>query len=105
MLLYELLTGSTPFDGNKLMSQGIDAMRKTIREKEPEHPNTRLAQEWERSGPGSTRVPSAESGVAPDSRPSIASSHRGSQSDEGFGGTPQPARETGAWLKVEMRRN
>jgi serine/threonine protein kinase/WD40 repeat protein len=43
VLLYELLAGSTPFDANELMSQGIDAMRKTIREKEPMRPSTRLA--------------------------------------------------------------
>jgi len=34
VLLYELLAGSTPFDAKELMSQGIDAMRKTIREKD-----------------------------------------------------------------------
>ena len=43
VLLYELLAGSTPFDANELMSQGIDQMRKTIREKEPVRPSTRLA--------------------------------------------------------------
>jgi tetratricopeptide (TPR) repeat protein/tRNA A-37 threonylcarbamoyl transferase component Bud32 len=43
VLLYELLAGSTPFDGQELMSQGIDAMRKTIREKEPPRPSTRFA--------------------------------------------------------------
>jgi len=43
VLLYELLAGSTPFDAKELMSQGIDAMRKTIREKEPMRPSTRLA--------------------------------------------------------------
>ena len=43
VLLYELLAGSTPFDANELMSQGVDAMRKTIREKEPPRPSTRLA--------------------------------------------------------------
>src|SRR5262245_21242206 len=30
VLLYELLAGSTPFDGQALISQGLDAMRKTI---------------------------------------------------------------------------
>jgi eukaryotic-like serine/threonine-protein kinase len=45
VLLYELLTGQTPFDGNELMSQGIDAMRRTIREKEPPRPSTRLTRE------------------------------------------------------------
>jgi serine/threonine protein kinase/WD40 repeat protein len=43
VLLYELLAGSTPFDGKELMSQGIDAMRKTIREMEPPRPSTRFA--------------------------------------------------------------
>ena len=42
-LVYELLAGSTPFDAKELMSLGLDAMRKTIREKEPQRPSTRLA--------------------------------------------------------------
>ena len=42
VLLYELLTGSTPFDAKELMSLGIDAMRKTIREKEPVRPSTKV---------------------------------------------------------------
>jgi serine/threonine protein kinase/WD40 repeat protein len=43
VLLYELLVGSTPFDANELMASGLDAMRKTIREKEPVRPSTRFA--------------------------------------------------------------
>ncbi len=43
VLLYELLAGCTPFDAKELMSAGIDAMRKTIREKEPQRPSTRLS--------------------------------------------------------------
>jgi eukaryotic-like serine/threonine-protein kinase len=43
VLLYELLAGSTPFDADELMSQGIDAMRKTIREQEPPRPSNRFA--------------------------------------------------------------
>jgi len=38
-----LLAGSTPFDAKELMASGIDAMRKTIREKEPVRPSTKLA--------------------------------------------------------------
>ena len=32
VLLYELLTGKTPFDAKELMASGLDAMRRTIRE-------------------------------------------------------------------------
>jgi serine/threonine protein kinase len=42
VLLYELLTSKTPFDGRELLSLGIDAMRRTIREQEPARPSTRL---------------------------------------------------------------
>ncbi|HEY3862119.1 MAG TPA: tetratricopeptide repeat protein [Verrucomicrobiae bacterium] len=43
VLLYELLTGKTPFDAQELLSIGLDEMRRTIREKEPERPSTRLS--------------------------------------------------------------
>jgi serine/threonine protein kinase len=43
VLLYELLTGRTPFDGKELLASGIDTMRRTIREKEPAKPSTRLS--------------------------------------------------------------
>jgi eukaryotic-like serine/threonine-protein kinase len=42
VLLYELLTGRTPFDPKELMDSGLDAMRKTIREKDPMRPSTKL---------------------------------------------------------------
>jgi WD40 repeat protein/serine/threonine protein kinase len=44
VLLYELLTGQTPFDAKELLSQGLDAMRKAIREQEPVRPSTRVRQ-------------------------------------------------------------
>jgi len=50
VLLYELLTGQTPFDAKDLMAAGIEAMRRTIRETEPPKPSTRLT-EW-RTGAG-----------------------------------------------------
>src|SRR5207253_1264638 len=43
VLLYELLTGSTPFDTQELLASGLDAMRKTIREEEPVRPSTKFA--------------------------------------------------------------
>jgi len=43
VLLYELLTGRTPFDQKELLAAGLDEMRRTIREKEPLRPSTRLS--------------------------------------------------------------
>jgi serine/threonine protein kinase/Tfp pilus assembly protein PilF len=43
VLLYELLTGKTPFDSKELLAAGLDEMRRTIREKEPARPSTRLS--------------------------------------------------------------
>src|SRR5947208_924278 len=43
VLLYELLTGQTPFDARELLASGLDGMRQTIREREPERPSTRLS--------------------------------------------------------------
>jgi Protein kinase domain/Tetratricopeptide repeat len=45
VLLYELLTGKTPFDTNELLKAGLDEMRRTIREVEPVKPSTRLTQD------------------------------------------------------------
>jgi WD40 repeat protein len=43
VLLYELLTGKTPFDAKELLAAGFEEMRRTIREKEPLRPSTRLS--------------------------------------------------------------
>src|SRR5258708_4938590 len=43
VLLYELLTGRSPFDPKELLQSGLDEMRRTIREKEPDRPSTRLS--------------------------------------------------------------
>lgn len=43
VLLYELLTSRTPFDPSELLQVGFDAMRRTIREVEPQRPSTRLS--------------------------------------------------------------
>jgi serine/threonine protein kinase len=43
VLLYELLTGKTPFDAKELFAAGLDEMRRTIREQEPPRPSTRLS--------------------------------------------------------------
>jgi len=42
VLLYELLTGKTPFDTNELLKSGVDEMRRTLREREPTTPSAKL---------------------------------------------------------------
>jgi serine/threonine protein kinase len=42
VLLYELLTGTTPFDSEALKKGGLDEMRRIIREEEPTTPSQRL---------------------------------------------------------------
>jgi serine/threonine protein kinase/tetratricopeptide (TPR) repeat protein len=43
VLLYELLTGQTPFDTQELLKAGLEAMQKAIREQQPLRPSTRLS--------------------------------------------------------------
>jgi serine/threonine protein kinase/formylglycine-generating enzyme required for sulfatase activity/Flp pilus assembly protein TadD len=42
VLLYELLTGTTPFDAKALRAMGVDRIGKTIRESDPPKPSTRV---------------------------------------------------------------
>jgi non-specific serine/threonine protein kinase/serine/threonine-protein kinase len=44
VILYELLTGSLPFDSKELRQKGLDEIRRTIREVEPLRPSARVAQ-------------------------------------------------------------
>src|SRR5882724_3450507 len=43
VLLYELLTSSTPFETGELLKAGLDEIRRVIREQEPLRPSTRLS--------------------------------------------------------------
>jgi tetratricopeptide (TPR) repeat protein len=43
VLLYELLTGTTPFDKERLREIGYDEMRRIIRDEEPPKPSTRIS--------------------------------------------------------------
>jgi eukaryotic-like serine/threonine-protein kinase len=43
VLLYELLTGSTPFETERLKAAAFDEMRRIIREDEPPRPSTRIS--------------------------------------------------------------
>src|SRR5436190_13623313 len=41
-LLYELLTSKTPFNSKQLLALGLEEMRRTIRERQPVRPSTRV---------------------------------------------------------------
>jgi tetratricopeptide (TPR) repeat protein/tRNA A-37 threonylcarbamoyl transferase component Bud32 len=43
VLLYELLTGHTPFDRETLVKSGLDEVRRMIREDEPQRPSHRIS--------------------------------------------------------------
>ncbi len=43
VLLYELLTGTTPFDKERLQTAAFDEIRRIIREEEPPRPSTRFS--------------------------------------------------------------
>src|SRR5687767_4766022 len=61
VLLYELLTGTTPFEGQDLRSKAYAEMQRIIREYEPPRPSTRLATLGD-------RLTTAAGNPAPDSR-------------------------------------
>jgi len=43
VLLYELLTGKTPFDAKRLVEAGLEEICRIIREEEPQRPSTKLS--------------------------------------------------------------
>src|SRR5207342_1642720 len=43
VLLYELITGTTPFDKQRLHDAAFDEIRRIIREEEPPRPSTRIS--------------------------------------------------------------
>jgi serine/threonine protein kinase/tetratricopeptide (TPR) repeat protein len=55
VLLYELLTGTTPFDCERLRTVAFDEIRRIIREEEPPRPSTRLSDLNQAATTASTR--------------------------------------------------
>ena len=74
VLLYELLVGQPPFDGQALLKAGLDEMRRTLREVEPPRPSTRLTQSLmaadvrRLAAKPEDRVPKSEEEIRADSR-------------------------------------
>src|SRR4030095_13292075 len=77
VLLYELLTGRTPFDSEQLLSAGLDEMRRIICHDQRLKPSTQLPREAERA-----RVGQRAEKVAQASEPTSG------PHDEQAGGTP-----------------
>src|SRR5262249_12005574 len=59
VLLYELLTGTTPFDKSRLQQAAYDEILRIIREEEPQKPSTRLSELSSRRAPTDGLVPRA----------------------------------------------
>jgi serine/threonine protein kinase len=68
VLLYELLTGTTPFDQETLRKAAFDEMRRIIREEEPPRPSTRLSTLGESLSTVSARRKSDPRRLAPSMR-------------------------------------
>jgi serine/threonine protein kinase/tetratricopeptide (TPR) repeat protein len=66
VLLYELLTGTTPFDAKELLAAGLDEMRRIIREQEPVRPSTRLTQQSHLAVPSESKIQSPKSKIEAD---------------------------------------
>ena len=61
MLLYELLTGTTPFDRERFQRAAYDEIRRIIREEEPPKPSTRLSELGRSGAPSPSRTVAAGS--------------------------------------------
>jgi serine/threonine protein kinase len=65
VILYELLTGTVPFDPRALRDAGLEGMARMIRETEPPKPSTRLStllEQSDSSGPSSSHAGAAARG-------------------------------------------
>ena len=86
VLLYELLTGTTPFDRKRFATAAYDEIRRIIKEEEPPKPSTRLSTMGERLSKvsGRRKTEPAQLVGAGEGRPRL-------DRDEGIGERPQPA--------------
>ena len=85
VLLYELLTGTTPFDKERLKEAGYDEIRRIIREEEPAKPSTRIST----LGQAATTVSANRKRRAPAAEPAVPR-RAGLDRHEGVGEGSQP---------------
>ena len=97
VLLYELLTGSTPFGRKRLHEAAFDEMLRIIREEEPPKPSTRLSDG--RCAPLDRRQPRLG---ALETEP-LGAGRAGLDRDEGAGKGPQPPLRDGQRLRRRHR--
>jgi WD40 repeat protein len=65
VVLYELLTGQTPFDAKRLKNAAINEIARIIREEEPLRPSTLVNSIDSRSGTGSSKKIAGDTGSGP----------------------------------------
>ena len=92
VLLYELLTGDTPFDRQRLRSAAFDEMMRIIREEEPPKPSLRLSTSDTLPSVAANRQDRAEEAERAGPR------RAGLDRDEGPGEGPDAALRDGQWI-------
>jgi serine/threonine protein kinase/WD40 repeat protein len=80
VLLYELLTGTTPFDKERLKQASFDEIRRIIREEEPPKPSTRMIEQRRSGLPSRTSTaegPARQAGPTAQAATTAAEKRRG----------------------------
>ena len=95
VLLYELLTGTTPFDKERFKQAAYDEIRRIIREEEPPKPSTRLSDSKD-SLPSISAQRQTRAGEADQA----GARRAGLDRDEGAGEGPQPPLRDGQRLRA-----